>query len=47
MSTVEPDLITTELLELPSNPSGNKDASNLKNGKTTPIYDKWDSISIA
>ena len=36
-TTVELDLIATEMLAFPSNSSRNKNDSDLKNGKTTPI----------
>ena len=37
VSTVEPDLIATEMLAFPSKSSRNKNDSDLINGKTTPI----------
>ena len=38
-TTVEPDLIVSEMLAFPSNSSRNKNGSDPKNGKTTPIHD--------
>ena len=45
-STVQPDLIVTEMLAFPSKSSRNKNDSDPINGKTTPIQCIMGKISI-